>query len=231
VNSANATGHALGGGSLAGRGALVTGAGGRIGAQIARVLAREGAAVVVADRDESSGLSVAEAIASSGCASFFIAVDMADAESVRAMVDEAHRRLGQVDILVNNAAATHLTRTDGALVGLNRHVWDEAIAVNLTGPMLASQHTIEYMIERGTSGSLVYVSSAAGLRGDDQLTAYSVSKAGIFALSRQIAVQCGRFGSAAMSSHRASRLHRIVVLLPKIQLRMRQCWQRACSGG
>jgi NAD(P)-dependent dehydrogenase (short-subunit alcohol dehydrogenase family) len=73
-------------------------------------------------------------------------------------------------------------------------VWDEAIAVNLTGPMLASQRTIEYMIQRGTGGSLVHVSSAAGLRGDDQLTAYSVSKAGIFALSRQIAVQCGRFG-------------------------------------
>jgi NAD(P)-dependent dehydrogenase (short-subunit alcohol dehydrogenase family) len=181
------------GGRVQGRLALVTGAAGGIGAACARALAREGAAVALADVDLAAAQREADAIVADGGRAVAIVVDLADEASVIAMVDAAVERLGGLDILHNNAADTRLSGTrDMPVERVDTQVWDAILRVNLRGTMIASRAAIPHLRRRG--GSIVNTSSGAALAGGLSHSAYSASKAALHSLTQSIATQHGKEG-------------------------------------
>jgi NAD(P)-dependent dehydrogenase (short-subunit alcohol dehydrogenase family) len=166
-------------GEFAGRVAVVPGAGGGMGLQIARDLLAAGAVVVGLDLKERPA-ALAEAGYEQG--------DVSEDGFVGAAIARAADRHGRLDCLVN-AAGVLLFGEDRSLVDVDLTVWQRVIAINLTGAMLAARHAIPAM-RRSGGGALVHFSSIQGLRGDDQpQDAYQVAKAGIIALSKSIAIQ------------------------------------------
>jgi NAD(P)-dependent dehydrogenase (short-subunit alcohol dehydrogenase family) len=182
-----------GSGRVQGRLALVTGAGGGIGAACARALAREGAAVALADVNLAAAQREADAIVAEGGRAIAIVVDLADEASVIAMVDAAVERLGGLDILHNNAADTRLSGTrDMPVERVDTQVWDAILRVNLRGTMIASRAAIPHLRRRG--GAIVNTSSGAALAGGLSHSAYSASKAALHSLTQGIATQHGKEG-------------------------------------
>src|SRR4051794_2717825 len=169
-----------------GKVAIVTGAGGGIGAATARQLAREGAAVTVADIDAVKARIVVDEITGTGGVARAQVVDVSDAAQVEAMVAETASAYGGVDLLHNNAAALDQNRLDQDVVSMDLDTWQRVLAVNLTGPMLGCRFAIPKMVERG-GGAIVSTASAAAFYGSRTLAAYGTSKAGLVALTRYVA--------------------------------------------
>jgi NAD(P)-dependent dehydrogenase (short-subunit alcohol dehydrogenase family) len=179
---------------LQGKVAIVTGAASGIGRECAIALALEGASVMVADLDVAGAEIVASHIVGRGGQARAVAADMGDADSVKALVDEAVARYGALDILHNNAAATHLAATrDLNVADMDPEVWESTMRINLTGTMLATKFALPHLVATG-GGSIVNTSSGASLGGDFGHTAYGVSKAAINALTRYTAAQYGKAG-------------------------------------
>jgi NAD(P)-dependent dehydrogenase (short-subunit alcohol dehydrogenase family) len=178
---------------LAGRVAIVTGGGSGIGRATSHALARQGAAVVVADLNPAGASSVAKEIEGDGGRALPHACDVSDEDSVRGMVAAAVDTYGGLDILHNNAAASDpdLMGRDGAVTDMEVEVWDATLAVNLRGPMLGCKHGIPEMLKRG-GGAIINTSSASGLVGDIARPAYGASKAGVDSLTRYVATQYGK---------------------------------------
>jgi glucose 1-dehydrogenase len=168
--------------------AVVTGAGGGIGGAVAAALGRAGAAVALLDRDQAGCERVAAALGKAGVAALPIACDVADAASVAAAA-EAARSLGPCGVLVNNAGVLKA----GPLAMLPLADWNAMLAVNLTGYFLCAQAFGRQMLERGR-GSLVHVASIAAQHPQGWSGAYSVGKAGVAMLSRQLALEWGPQG-------------------------------------
>jgi NAD(P)-dependent dehydrogenase (short-subunit alcohol dehydrogenase family) len=182
-------------GRLAGRVAIVTGAASGIGRATAAALAREGAAVVVADLNADGAKRVAGEIEAAGGRAFAQATDVSSEPSVAAMVAAAVDRFGGLDVLHNNAALVDpaVMGADGEVTSLSLDTFERTLAVNLRGPLLGCKHAIPRMLDRG-GGVIVNTSSAAALAGDLVRTAYGVSKAGLDALTRYVATQYGKRG-------------------------------------
>ena len=173
--------------------AIVTGGGSGIGRATARLLAAEGAAVTVADlRADSADAVVAEIDAAGGRARSQV-VDVADVAAVEAMVAETVAAYGGLDVLHNNAAALDQNGLDQDVVTMDLDTWHRVLEVNLTGPMLGCRFAIPAMLERG-GGSIVNTASAAAFYGGTSLLAYSTSKAGLVALTRNVATAYGERG-------------------------------------
>jgi gluconate 5-dehydrogenase len=164
--------------------AVVVGGAGGLGAAIARGLAEAGAAVAVADANESGAKQVADGLLAAGRRALAVAVDVADAGSVEAMAGEVESRLGPVDVLVNSAGITH--RSPAA--EFPEAQWHRVIAVNLTGVFLASQAVGRRMIAR-RRGRVINIASIAGELGLPGTIAYSASKGGVVQLTRALAVE------------------------------------------
>lgn len=180
-------------GRVEGKAALVTGAGGGIGAACALMLAREGAAVAVADIDIAAAQRTVARIAEEGGRAVALRVDMGDEASVIAMVDAAAQALGGLDILHNNAADTRLSgKRDMPVEKVDTGVWDDILRINLRGTMVASRVAIPYLRKRG--GAIINTSSNAALAGALSHSAYSASKAAINSLTQSIATQHGKEG-------------------------------------
>lgn len=180
-------------GRVEGKAALVTGAGGGIGAACALMLAREGAAVAVADIDLAAAQRTVALIEKEGGRAIALRVDMGDEASVIAMVDAAAQALGGLDILHNNAADTRLSGTrDMPVEKVDTGVWDDILRINLRGTMIASRAAIPYLRTRG--GAIINTSSNAALAGALSHSAYSASKAAINSLTQSIATQHGKEG-------------------------------------
>ena len=180
-------------GRVEGKAALVTGAGGGIGAACALMLAREGAAVAVADIDLAAAQRTVARIEEEGGRAIALRVDMGDEASVIAMVDAAAQALGGLDILHNNAADTRLSGTrDSAVEKVDTGVWDDILRINLRGTMIASRAAIPHLRKRG--GAIINTSSNAALAGALSHSAYSASKAAINSLTQSIATQHGKEG-------------------------------------
>jgi NAD(P)-dependent dehydrogenase (short-subunit alcohol dehydrogenase family) len=180
-------------GRVEGKAALVTGAGGGIGAACALALAREGAAVAVADINLDAARRTVAAVEQAGGRAVALQVDLGDEASVIAMVEAAAQALGGLDILHNNAADTVLSGTrDLAVEKVDTQVWDDIFRINLRGTMIACRAAIPHLRKR--SGAIVNTSSNAALAGALSHSAYSASKAAINSMTQSIATQHGKEG-------------------------------------
>ncbi|RIK42371.1 MAG: hypothetical protein DCC55_09050 [Chloroflexi bacterium] len=171
--------------------ALVTGGGSGIGQAIAGRFAREGARVVVADRDDARAQATVQMIEAAGGIALAIPVDVADATAVAAMGARAAEVYGKVDILVNNAA---IAEGDDILT-LEEGTWDRNLAIVLKSVFLCAKTLLPGMIAR-RSGAIVNISSVNGLTGLGE-EAYSAAKAGVINLTKNMAVKYGRYGVRA----------------------------------
>lgn len=176
---------------IAGRVALVTGAGSGIGRASALTLAAAGAAVAVADINLVGAEETVRLIEEAGGRAIAVEADVSDESSVAAMVETTVAELGSLQLLHNNAADVMIIQRDFDVVGMDVEVWDRTMAVNLRGPMLGCKYAIPRMIEAG-GGSIVTTSSLSGQFGDLSRVAYGVSKAGIDSLTRYVATMYGK---------------------------------------
>lgn len=167
--------------------AIVTGGGRGIGREIALALAREGARVLLASRDEEALEHVAHEIHHLGRQAIVRKTDVSDEAQVAAMVDAALREFGRIDLLVNNAGAVGPTKP---VAKLSRAEWDEVIAVNLTGAFLCARAVIPQMVSQG-SGCIINIASIAGRLAYALRSPYAVSKWGMLGLSRTLAQELG----------------------------------------
>jgi NAD(P)-dependent dehydrogenase (short-subunit alcohol dehydrogenase family) len=176
-------------GTLDGRVAVITGAAQGLGATYARALAREGAAVVVADVRDGSGV-VAE-IERGGGRALDVRTDVSDEAAVAAMVAAAVARFGRIDILINNAAAleglAHVGIAEASVAE-----WDRVMAVNVRGPFLCAKHVVPVMRRQG--GKIINVASTASFSGGSSFHAYAVSKGAMITFTRGLAQELGRYG-------------------------------------
>jgi 3-oxoacyl-[acyl-carrier protein] reductase len=168
--------------SLDGRIALVTGASQGIGRACALELARAGATVVLAARNE---IKLAEAVAEiegAGGQAMAIPLDVASEESIKAGAKALIERFGKVEILVNNAGITR----DGLMLRMKRADWDDVLGTNLTGAFLLTQALLSPML-KNRWGRIVNISSVVGRTGQAGQVNYAASKAGLIGLTRSIA--------------------------------------------
>jgi meso-butanediol dehydrogenase/(S,S)-butanediol dehydrogenase/diacetyl reductase len=167
--------------------ALITGAGSGIGAATARLFAAEGAKVVVTGRRPEPLAVVAAEV--DGLA---VAGDTGDPAHVKEAIAAAVSRYGAIDILVASAGVA----PGGAVADMDDEDWQTTLNTNLNGPMMMSRAVLPGMLGRG-GGSIVFVSSTAGLAAAPASAAYDVSKAGLIALARALAVDYGSRGVRA----------------------------------
>ncbi|MEO6468260.1 MAG: glucose 1-dehydrogenase [Acidimicrobiia bacterium] len=175
---------------LDGKVALITGAGNGMG-QVASVLfAREGARIVVADFSEAGGAETVAAVEAIGGEAAFVKVDVANPDQVSAMIDFAMSRFGALNVLYNNAGI--FPADDGGVTETPEPTWDRVMEVNLKGVWLGCKYGIPAMLASG-GGSIVNVASFVALMGAATAQiAYTASKGGVLAMTREIAVEYGR---------------------------------------
>jgi NAD(P)-dependent dehydrogenase (short-subunit alcohol dehydrogenase family) len=166
--------------------ALITGGASGIGCAAARLFAEEGATVVIADRDEAAAQA---AVAAIGGRATFQRLDVTAEDRWIAVTDALVRDRGRLDILVNSAGVSLLKDIEATTLD----EWRTLMAVNLDGTFLGCKHAVRVMKERG-GGSIVNMSSVAGLIGAGNLTAYCASKGGVRLLTKAVALHCARKG-------------------------------------
>ena len=175
---------------LDGKVAIVTGAGSGIGEATARLMAREGARVVVADLNRDEAERVAGELEDMAVP---VDVDVSDEDEVVRMIDMAVRSFGGLDVLHNNATDSSLNAVDTDIATLDMAVFDRLVAVNLKGQFLGCKHAIPHMLTRG-GGSIVNTASIDGFVGRGVRAAYGASKAGVVLLTKSVASQYGTRG-------------------------------------
>jgi meso-butanediol dehydrogenase/(S,S)-butanediol dehydrogenase/diacetyl reductase len=176
---------------LADRVAVVTGAGGGIGAATARLFAEHGAEVAVVDIDVELAQRTADLITTSGGSAMPLVTDVRDADQVAALARSVLDRYGRIDVLVNNVG--HWLRHPGDFVDTDPQLWDELYRINLHHVFLVTHAFLPAMIAQH-SGSIVNVSSLEGLRGYPEDPVYAAFKAAVIHFTRSLAVQVGRDG-------------------------------------
>lgn len=169
---------------LAGKVAIVTGAGMGIGRAAALAMAAEGAVVMVADRDIEKGTQVAAEIKAQGGQGVFQPVDVGNSADIQQMVAAAVDQWGWLDILVNNAGVA----IPGTVVDISEADWNRVLNINLSGVWRGMKYAIPEMLKRG-GGAIVNVSSIQSLQGLHNWSGYAASKGGINALTRQAAIE------------------------------------------
>lgn len=173
---------------LEGKIALVTGSAQGLGKEIASSLAQNGCSLVLADIAYPE--ETAKQIEEIGSRSISVKADISDEAEVKDMVEKAISEYKKVDILVNNAGISQLSYT--ATEDLPIEEWDKIIAVNLRGTFLCCKHVGKQMIGSG-GGSIINISTTAGMTGVPRAPAYCASKAGIILLTKSLALEWVRY--------------------------------------
>ena len=182
-------------GRLENRVALITGAGGGIGRASALAFAAEGARVVVVDAAEKAGRATVEAVAGQGGEADFFAADVSRGDGARDMIAFAESRFGALHVLFNNAGI--FPDEDVSVVDTEEAVFDRVIAVNLKGVFLGCKYGIPALLRAG-GGAIVNTASLVAVMGSaTSQSAYTASKGGVLALTREIAIEFARRGIRA----------------------------------
>lgn len=169
--------------------AIVTGGASGIGQATAKILAAEGAKVVVADFNLEGARAVAAAIKAAGGEAQATQLDATSAASVQAMVEFARIQYGALHILHNNVGGTDVTK-DLTVVDLDLDCWDKVFTLCLKSVLMGCKFAIPLMIKSG-GGSIINTASMSGTAGDLANTAYGVAKTGVMSLSKYVATQYG----------------------------------------
>jgi 3alpha(or 20beta)-hydroxysteroid dehydrogenase len=173
--------------------ALISGAARGIGAAIATRLHGEGAKVVLGDVLDDEGRATAERI---GSGATYVHLDVTRSEDWEAAVGTAAETFGGLNILVNNAGIVNFAPIED----YTREQWDAVLAVNLTGTFNGIKASIP-LLKRGRGGSIINISSIAGIRGYEAIAGYTASKFGVRGLTKSAALDLGRYGIRVNSVH------------------------------
>lgn len=168
---------------LEGKVAVITGAASGMGLAMARIFSAEGAKVVAGDRNVGRLEAAVAGISSAGGKIVAVAGDIGVQADAEALIDTAITTYGGVHVLVNNAGI--MDYMEGT-ASVSDDIWKRVIAVNLEGPMHTSRRALQWMLDNG-GGSIINVSSTAGISGGAAGTAYTVSKHGLVGLTRSTA--------------------------------------------
>lgn len=164
---------------------LITGAGSGIGYHSALRCAAEGASIVAVDQREETAEKTAQAVSSAGGACIPVRADISNDADCRTMIERAESAYGRLDVLFNNAGISHID--DGDAVDTDEDVWDLTMQVNLKGVFLCCKHGIPALRKAG-GGSVINTASFVALLGAaTPQIAYTASKGGVLALSRELA--------------------------------------------
>lgn len=172
-----------------GKVAIVTGAAKGIGESTARLLAKEGAKVVLTDVDATAGQAVAASIDPKGERALFVRHDVADEAAWADVVAQTVRKFGKLDVLVNNAGVASTSNVE--VESLEKWRWLQSI--NLDAVFIGTRAAIRTMKESG-GGSIVNVASIEGIIGDPNLAAYNASKGGVRIFTKSAALHCAKSG-------------------------------------
>lgn len=173
-------------GRVDGKTALVTGAGAGLGEAIARLLAAEGARVMVTDVDQENGARVASEI---GDAALFRPLDVTDEDQWQAVVSDTMEAFGTLDILVNNAGISE----PGTVEDESYSHWKRVMTINADSVFLGCRQGVRAMKETG-GGSIINISSALAIKAGALFPAYSASKAAVAILTKSVALHCAEQG-------------------------------------
>ena len=176
--------------------ALISGGARGIGAAEARMFAREGASVVVGDVLEEEGRRVEKEIIDTGGHALFARLDVTSEADWLRVVELTVQRFGRLDILVNNAAILR----KGQVLETSEETWDEVMSVNSKGVFLGTKHAIPQMRKSG-GGSIINISSGAGITGSRRNAAYHASKGAVRIFTKAAAVQYAKEGIRVNSVH------------------------------
>jgi NAD(P)-dependent dehydrogenase (short-subunit alcohol dehydrogenase family) len=179
-------------GRLEGKVALITGGGSGMGRCASELFAREGARIVIADYDDAAGTSVVDAVKQAGGAASFVRADVSNAADCDAMVQHALDEFGALHVLYNNAGV--FPGDDGGVLDTPEATWERVMDINLKGVWLGCRAGIPALLQSG-GGSIINVASFVAFMGAATAQiAYTSSKGGVLAMTREIAVEYGRQG-------------------------------------
>jgi len=201
-------------GQVEGKVALVTGGASGIGAAVAELLAQEGASVVIGDIDEVNGPGLAAALSKAGHDAIFMHQDVTSEARWAEVAAEIEQRFGRLDILVSNAGIGILVPS---IVEMSLADWRRQTAINLDGVFLSVKYCLPLMRKHG-SGSVIMMSSLAGLRGSAMMAGYSATKGGVRLFAKAVAMEC----AAAGDGIRVNSVHPGIIDTP--------IWRRDATG-
>ena len=172
---------------LKGKVAFITGFGSGLGRAIAVLFAQEGAAVAGTSTTEAKGRDTVAMIERAGGKTLFRSGDVSNSPQMKALIDEAVKQFGGLDIVVNSAGV----RTNGSITEITEEQWDRTISVNLKGVFVISRLAIPEMIKRG-GGVILNIGARSGMAGQAGRAAYCASKGGMITLTEAMAMDHAR---------------------------------------
>ena len=177
-------------GRVAGKVALVTGGASGIGRGCAEILAREGAAVILTDLQDDKGQALAAEITAAGGKARYLHQDTTSEEGWVGVIADIAAKEGRLDILVNNAG---IAVPAASITEMSLADWKKQQAVNVEGVFLGIKHSLGLMRKAGNGGSIINMSSVAGLKGSPTLAGYCATKGAVRLFTKAIAMECANF--------------------------------------
>ncbi len=168
--------------------AIITGSSKGIGEGIARVFVREGAKVVIVCRTESAGNKMADELGAKEGKAIFIQTDLTKSEAIQNLIDKTVETFGKIDILVNNAGY-HISKNAEET---SEEEWEFIQSTNLRSTFLCSKYSLPYL--KKTKGNIINISSMVGVVGQPNAAAYSASKGGQIAMTKNMAIDYAPYG-------------------------------------
>ncbi|PPR09439.1 MAG: 3-oxoacyl-[acyl-carrier-protein] reductase FabG [Alphaproteobacteria bacterium MarineAlpha11_Bin1] len=175
---------------LAGKVAIVTGAGRNIGEEIAVLFAAEGAKVAVVDLDEGRANAVADRINGEGGNARAVVCDVSDTDDIGRMVATTVEAFDVIDILVNNVAISD----NKDIFDISEEEWRRTIDITLSTPFYVTKQVAKWMVDHDRGGRVINIGSTSGFKGRPTALAYTAAKGGVFNLTQSMAVQLAPYG-------------------------------------